>query len=428
MVTSSSDTTGPGHDTQPPVDLVALIGSIPDPVVLVSPDGVIRWGNDVAEKLFGWSRETKIGTLATELVHPDDLATALASLASVQEKANGTTIDIRVRERGGQYRKVEVRGRSALGVAGVDGIVLLLRDVTDRRRWELTAGDDAASTAVLEALPTITFVLSRDGRIESANRAFTRVLGHDLEATLGRPLTDFVSVADVFAVSESLSSVLDGRGRITFEADLVGSDESVHPMSITVVDLLSDLAVEGLVGTATDITDLAEVRDRLAHAATHDDLTGLPNRHSFVERLGRALSNAAMRGVGVAVAFVDLDDFKVVNDAYGHRAGDLALIEVGQRLRDAVRESDVVARYGGDEFVIFAAGLDQAGLARLVDRVSWLMRTPVTIGDGAVPVPEVRLTLSIGAIIATPGSDATDVIEQADAAMFRDRSRREHHA
>src|SRR5690606_37545829 len=107
------------------------------------------------------------------------------------------------------------------------------------------------------------------------NRAFTRLLGHDLETSLGRPLTDFVSIANVLVVSERLEEVVDGRARATLEAELVDVEGSPHPMSLTFVDLTSDEAVRGVVATATDVAALAEARDRLAHAATHDALTGL---------------------------------------------------------------------------------------------------------------------------------------------------------
>jgi diguanylate cyclase (GGDEF)-like protein/PAS domain S-box-containing protein len=407
------------------IDPTGLLNSLPDPVVVVGTDGTILWGNDMAETVFGWSRETSIGIDATELVHPDDLNTALVSLVSVQDKPAGTPIEIRVRERGGAYRRAEVRGRSAVGVPGIDGVVLVLRDVTDRRRWEVAAGDDTAASAVLEALPTIALVLTEDGRISSVNRAFTRLLGHDIEGTIGRPLTDFVSVAKVLAVSDQLARLIDGRGRLSFETDLVDVDGDTHAMSLTVVDLRSDRAVQGLVATATDIAKLAEARDRLAHAATHDELTGLPNRLLLHDHLGLALSNAAMRDVGVGVVGVDIDDFTVVNDSFGRAAGDQVLAEVANRLGSAVRDPDMVSRYGGDQFMLVASGVDQLSLGRLVDRIHWLMRSPIAVtSDCSAEGTEVRVTLSVGAVLAEPGTATTDVIERADSAMRRDRSRR----
>ncbi|MFP3905833.1 MAG: diguanylate cyclase domain-containing protein [Acidimicrobiales bacterium] len=407
------------------VDTGAMLSMVPDPVVVVSAEGTVLWANDMAEATFGWSFTSFEGRDATELVHPDDLPTAMASLESVQSKAAGTLVEIRVRDHTGNYRRVEVRGRSAIDVPGVGGVVLMLRDITDRRRWELVSGDAAASAAVLEALPTIALVLTPDGRIESANRAFTGLLGHPLEDTLRRPLTDFVSVAKVLSVADHLASLPGSGERVTFETDLVDTEGEPHPMNLTVVDLVGDQSVGGLVATATDISTLAAVRDRLAHAATHDDLTGLPNRMLLHERLDLALSNAAFRDVGVGVVFVDLDDFGLINDSYGHSAGDAALVEVGNRLSAAVRDSDVVARYGGDEFVLVASGLDRRALARLVDRIGWLMRTPVSLDVGSQPRPvEVRLSLSVGAVLAETGITSGEAIERADSAMQRDRSRR----
>jgi diguanylate cyclase (GGDEF)-like protein/PAS domain S-box-containing protein len=414
--TPNRSTAGVDDSTDP----ARLLDSLPDPVVVVSPDGVLRWANDTAERAFGWTRAEFIGADATRLVHPDDLTTALVSLDSVQGKTAGSLVELRVRDHTGRYRRVEVRGRAATSVPGVEGVVLVLRDVTDRRRWDLAQGEDTAAGSVLEALPTIALVLTPDGRIESANRAFTRLLGHDLEDTLMRPLTDFVSVHRVLAVSDQMASVPGSGGRTTFEADLVDVDGTPHPMSVTVVDLCADDAVRGLVATATDISALAEVRDRLAHAATHDDLTGLPNRMFLHERLERTLTHAAFRQFGVGVLFVDVDEIRSINERFGHRAGDRVLIEVANRLGSAVRDTDLVARYGSDEFAVVAGGLDRQGTGRLVDRIHWLMQSPIEI-DAAT---EVRVSLSVGAVVTEPGMAANDAVAAADRAMQRERDRR----
>lgn len=402
----------------------ALLSSLPDPVVVVSPEGVLLWGNDQAERLFGWTKADLVGSDVTTLVHPDDMTTALVSLISVQEKSAGTLIEVRIRDHSGQFRRVEIRGRN-IDFGDAPGVVLSMRDLTDRRRWEVAAGDESAASSVLEALPSIALVLSPEGHIRSANRAFTRLLGHPLEGVLGRPLTDFVSVARVLAVSEALMAVTDGRHRVSFEAELVDVDGDSHPMNMTVVDLIADGSVQGLVAAAADIAALAAARDRLAHAATHDALTGLPNRVALHERLTAALSNAAVRDVRVGVVFVDVDGFAMVNDEYGHRAGDMALIEVGQRLGTALRGSDLVARYGGDEFVLVAADLDRDALSRLVDRIAWLMRSPIELDLGSERPPAVlRLSVTIGSALVTPGTGADAAIEAADADMQRERSRR----
>ena len=416
---TSASPVPPGQDQE--VDISRLWAHLPDPIVVISPTGTIVWGNDAAEELFGWTRDTAVGWDATELVHPDDLATALVSLGSVQEKDHGTLIEIRVRDRSGSYRRIELRGRAA---PELDGVVLALRDVTERRRWELAAGDGLAAAAVFDALPTIALVLEPDGRIRSANRAFTRLLGHDLETSLGRPLTDFVSIANVLVVSERLEEVVDGRARATLEAELVDVEGSPHPMSLTFVDLTSDEAVRGVVATATDVAALAEARDRLAHAATHDALTGLANRRLVHERLGHALSRAAMRDSRVGVLMVDVHELRLVNDTYGIGGGDQVLVEVAHRLSDAVRDSDLVARYGGDEFVVVADGLVEPALSRLVDRINWLMRSGIslTLGDGREV--EIRVAVTIGAIHAGPESTVTDALDAADAALVAARSRR----
>jgi diguanylate cyclase (GGDEF)-like protein len=251
------------------------------------------------------------------------------------------------------------------------------------------------------------------------------MLGHDLETSLGRPLTDFVSVAEVLAVADLVGEVAGGSSRATFETELVDVDGSAHPMSVTVVDLTTDYAIRGLVATATDVAALTEARDRLAHSATHDSLTGLPNRLFLHECLELALSSAAMRDSLVGVLLVDIDGLRSVNDAHGHVAGDQVLIEVGHRLIAAVRHADLVARFGGDEFMVVATGVVDATLARLVDRINWLMRSPVALDRGASrPDVEVRISVSIGAMLARPESTIAEVLAQVDASMSATRTRR----
>ncbi|MBK5222986.1 MAG: sensor domain-containing diguanylate cyclase [Acidimicrobiia bacterium] len=405
----------------PSIDAACLLDAVPDPVVLIVADGTLLWGNAAAVATFGWTVGDWAGRSASELVHPDDWATAVASLESVSEKTAGTLVEIRVRDHTGVYRRAEVRGGSA---PGVDGVVLVVRDLTDRRRWELAGGDHAALSAVLDALPTMAFVLTPDGRIRSANRAFTRLLGHPLEESLDRPLTDFVTIASTLVLSDQLVVVADGPGRVSFEVEMLAADGSTRLMSLTIVDMADDGAVDGLVATATDIGDLVSAREQLRHAATHDELTGLPNRWLLSNRIDAALESPHLVG-RVGLIFLDIDRFKEINDRHGHAVGDAVLVEVAARLVDAVRDSDTVARFGGDEFLVLTAAADDAGIERIVDRLHWSMRPPVQVsdlqGDGE---PTFRLHLSIGWVVAAASDTADGLVARADAAMYRSKLRR----
>jgi len=169
------------------------------------------------------------------------------------------------------------------------------------------------------------------------------------------------------------------------------------------------------VATVQDVTEEVAATEALAFQAMHDSLTGLPNRALFLDRLGVELSHAARTGSELAVMFLDLDRFKVVNDGLGHQAGDELLKAVGVRLLDVVRAGETVARLGGDEFTFIFHDVEGATQAAVVaQRILDTLQQPITIQGG-----EVVITGSIGIVLPGPGAEASAVLRDADAGMYR---------
>ena len=164
----------------------------------------------------------------------------------------------------------------------------------------------------------------------------------------------------------------------------------------------------------TLVTALARLRDeeRMRHDAVHDPLTGLANRTLLRDRLEHALARSEREGGATGVLFVDLDNFKQVNDAYGHAMGDAVLVELGRRLRTAVRPADTVARLGGDEFVVVCEEADEESLLAVSERLQEAIRLPLTVGG-----VQHRLSASIG--IALGHTDPDALLGNADAAVYR---------
>jgi len=163
-----------------------------------------------------------------------------------------------------------------------------------------------------------------------------------------------------------------------------------------------------------DIQRREEVERELQRLAFHDQLTGLANRSLFYDRVGHALKNHARAGQHFAVFFIDLDGFKQVNDEMGHRAGDIVLCEVADRLRECLRDSDTVARFGGDEFAVITERLaDPDDVHITAERIVETIRQPIPIGN-----LQATVTASVGIALNRAGDDADDILREADVAMY----------
>ncbi len=209
------------------------------------------------------------------------------------------------------------------------------------------------------------------------------------------------------------------------ESDRMGTPPHVREQALSMMSLCTDGALVTMCRRFDDerirlAGELVAEQAKLEHLALHDPLTGLANRALFKQELEEALLQSSRIG-GVGVLFVDLDDFKSVNDTCGHDAGDRLLIEVATRLRSAVRSGDVVARLGGDEFVVLRTGLTGASQAMqpLVDRVVAGLRRPFSIDDQVV-----RTGGSVGVALTLGDTTAGALLAEADAAMYEAKARR----
>ncbi|MGR7024647.1 putative bifunctional diguanylate cyclase/phosphodiesterase [Geodermatophilus sp. URMC 62] len=392
-----------------------LLDSVPDAVCRLDAEWRFTWVNAALAQLLQRPPERLLGRLVRDCF-PDVLGSAL------QKHVHAVLADGRPRAFEYLYaphdRWFEVRASAdAQG-----GVVVFLRDVDSRHRAHVAQTRELQQTAaVLDALPSPTVLVDEEGRIRTANRIWAgntdlvrqsgwepAQVGDDYLARVSQGLDP----ADLARVTEGLDQL---RARSAGEAPRTFAHDYAHDLAGTTTWWRLQAArvddTRQLVITHTDITERALVEQRLAWQATHDDLTGLPNRVRLLELIGEALADESSR---TALLFLDLDGFKTVNDSLGHGVGDELLRQVGARLITQIRPGDAVGRLGGDQFVILARSCDTPEAAALAFRLQRSFGRPFTAGGLSVPV-----SASIGVAVSQPGlQHAHQLLSDADAAGY----------
>ena len=520
-------------------DLARLIDLVPDVVLVVDSNADVVWANDAASQLVGVERSESTRVNCFDLVHPDDLQMALLSMGTVFDKSVGSLLELRIRATDG-WRLVEMRG-----TAIDDLVVLCIRDITQRRRWEVARDDIAQYRSLTQNSASLTILVEPNGTVRSSSAALPRLLGHDPEWLEGRLVGDLVAREDMAVLAEALDRVNrpmpGGRHQgARFDLRLQRLDGTTVPYSVRLTNLVDDQSVQGIVLSGHDISDRVEVerrleesksrleatlestadgiltvdergwitsfnqrfldmwsldgteiadrawsvvlertmdrvidpatvragftipdgandertgvidctdgrvielyslpqlvdgvavgrvwsfRDiterrqmegRLTHQAYHDSLTGLANQARFRTCVAEAVERIDGSPDQIAVLFIDIDEFKIVNDTLGHSAGDTLLRIIAERLTGAVRSADTVARLGGDEFALVLGRLgSRAEALEIADRLLGLIRQPVEFGS-----KRHEASVSIGIAFGGDGLQADELLRNADLAMY----------
>jgi diguanylate cyclase (GGDEF)-like protein/PAS domain S-box-containing protein len=261
-------------------------------------------------------------------------------------------------------------------------------------------------------------IVDKDGLIRYISPSAEEVWGYIGDGLLGRNFLELIHADDRDAGQALNAAVLETVGAThTTELRLANADGSWRDCEVIATNLLAQASVQGVVVTCRDVTERKSFERQLTHTAFHDALTQLPNRALFRDRLEHALTRADRQSRSTAVLFVDLDNFKVVNDSLGHEAGDTLLAVASQRLAACLRAEDTVARFGGDEFALLieeVAGEEDA--VAVAERIAESFREPILLESR-----EVFVGASVGIVISKPhrGDGPDNLLRNADLAMYR---------
>ncbi len=389
-----------------------------DVVWRTDPDALVEWVSPSVASVIGWSQAEMVGTRITDLVHPDDLQ-RVQHAGTAANDGDRVSFEARYRCKDGSYRWLEVTARPLRDDAGeIVGRAGSCRDVhSEVEAYQALERSEQRFRLAMESAPTGMAVLDLDGRFIEVNAELSRMLGHDSGWLLTHTVADVVHPSDDDIELRLRDEVLSGRREsAASEIRLVRNDHALVWVQLAIGLLRDEDGIPlSFVSQFVNVTEAHDAREALRFMATHDPLTLLLNRRELLVRMSLVLAHQPRGNTRMAVLFADLDGLKQVNDTYGHAAGDQLIVEAGRRIAAPVRDQDLTARIGGDEFVVVLPEVTDVEAALAVaSKISDAIAQPAFIAGREVP-----LGVSIGVAVARDGEDATSLLRRADAALYR---------
>ncbi len=389
---------------------LALSQRASDLAVVIDSIGQIMYVSPALGSVTGHNAEDVLGADGTSYIHPEDAASMRGLMGRVMNGWDGT-ITLRIRDAMGTWRWFEATLSNLLHTA-VGGVVCNLRDITERLEAERALrASEARYRAIADSADEGLWVATADGRTLYANSRLCEILGIEPDEIYDQ------SVADLFVgVPREMMRLRlaqrHARGAERYETTYLHPDGGERILRFAAAPLdVGDAETDQPTALAmvTDITESRRLELELSRSVLHDSLTGLPNRALLLDRLEHALT----RDTGTtAVLFVDLDQFKIINDARGHTVGDELLVTVAERLSVSARPADTVARFGGDEFLVICEKIDEAQAHRIATELLTALDEPFTVGGDTLHV-----AASIG-IALSPAPTAEHLLRNAETAMY----------
>lgn len=339
------------------LELQATLDAIPDLLFDIDSDGIIHGYHTNQPGLLTLAPERFLGKNFRHFLKPPAIATLEAALAEAAEKgvSTGKSCSVPV-EDGSLVLELSI-SRKALDSANRQRFVVLARDITERRRAEAELRVAATAFEAREGM----MITDPEGNIIRVNKAFTDITQYSVEEVIGKNPSILRSGRHDANFYQEMWTKINFEGSWRGEIWNRRKSGEVFPEWLTITAVRNAQGeITHFVSTLTDITELKQNEERIHHLAFFDPLTHLPNRRLLRDRLEHAVATSLRQQTHGAILFIDLDDFKTLNDNRGHHIGDLLLIAVADRLRNSVREQDTVARLGGDEFVVVLEGLGDA--------------------------------------------------------------------
>lgn len=406
---------GDGRSADETIDHAALNELSSDLIQVASVNGLLRYVNSAWRRALGYGDQDISRILLLDLIHPNHQNSFAETMRSVIQQRAAHNVSTVLLTRTGE--PLSVSGAMDCQVAAGRPVLLraVMRDARSDANLDLLNGQ---WTSVFESPAIGMSVQSLDGRWLAVNDAMAGILGYSPSELIAMTFHDITHPDDIAENAERLQRLVIGaERRFQMEKRYIHRDGSIVTAILT-VSIVTDRAGNPLrfVSQIQDITARTQLETQLLHKASHDVLTGLPNRALFIDRLEHALQRLQRDNGQIAVMFLDLDGFKAVNDQYGHDQGDRLLVEIGRRLRACARAGDTVSRLGGDEFTILLEQVRHPSIAtEVAQRVRETLAYPIMLGEHVTTIsPSIGIVISSGA-----GDTAEAILHDADTAMYQ---------
>ena len=391
----------------------AVIEGTNNAVFVKDSNGYFRLANQTMQRLLGERAENIIGRRDTEIFPPDMQARFQEDDRRIMHEQQLLIVEHELRI-GGQVRTLQItKGPLKTGDGQLNGIFGIVRDITEQKRVEAQL---ELAACVFQAGTEGVVVCDLENRAISINRAFTELTGYTPEDMLGQPMSLLKSGRQDDTFYQGMWDAITRTGKWEGEIWNKRKNGEIYPEYLRINTLYDENGqISRRFGVFSDITQQKKAQDLIWHQANYDALTDLPNRRLFRDRLQAETRRAHRNQRRLAILFIDLDHFKDVNDSLGHDQGDQLLIEAARRILGCVRDSDTVARMGGDEFVITLLDVTEVGHAtRVAQALLAALAQPFPLQQGVV-----YITASIGiTIYPDDAEDDITLIQNADQAMY----------
>jgi diguanylate cyclase (GGDEF)-like protein/PAS domain S-box-containing protein len=386
-----------------------------DLVMRIRPNGERQYVSPSVKELLGWEVDDFM-LPRPDLIHPADRERIADVVTALRANGGTVTATYRLQHKDGHYLWIEAFARlvDSPDDDGSKEIIYTGRDVTQRVQMEQALTESQAQLqTIADNVPAVIARIDMSERYTYVNRFVEQVSGESPDDMIGKTMLEVRGERVYDMLKSHLRKAYAGES-VIFEYEATYRGRLLQFQSHYVPDRDASGRVRGVYALTTEITHIKNVERELLRLAHQDSLTGLSNRRYFNERVSLILRQSAQFNMPVLLALVDIDNFKSINDSHGHGTGDMVLAEVGQSLQRLVREGEVVARIGGDEFVVLCANVSGENNAKAFIHSLWeRLHMAIAVGTGNVEVH-----MSIGAVLCKGSVSADVLMKLADDALY----------